>query len=148
MVTEKAADGALVWPEESVSVAVRLCVPSLSTDVGRVVQWPLPSAVAIPIWVVPSNTLTVLLATAVPVRVGVLSLVIWSPTIPLSVENEVICGAAGGVGGGVGAEPGAAGAATGITEILSKRHWVGSCRKSNSRFEVPAVPVTLKVYSV
>src|ERR1700682_3009706 len=96
MVTEKAADDTLVWPEESVSVAVRLCVPSLSTDVGRVVHWPLPFAVAVPIWVVPSNTLTVLLATAVPVSVGVLSLVIWSPTIPLSIENEVICGAAGG----------------------------------------------------
>ena len=38
---------------------------------------------------------TELLAAAVPVSVGVLSLVIWSPTTPLSVENEAIVGAAG-----------------------------------------------------
>ena len=54
---------------------------------------PLLFAVAVPIWVVPSNTFTVLLATAVPVRVNVLSLVMWSPTTPLSVENLAIVGA-------------------------------------------------------
>ena len=36
-----------------------------------------------------------LLASAVPVSVSVLSLVMWSPTVPLSLENEVIVGATG-----------------------------------------------------
>ena len=38
-----------------------------------------------------------LLASAVPVSVSVLSLVMPSPTVPLSVENEVMLGAAGAV---------------------------------------------------
>ena len=38
-----------------------------------------------------------LLASAVPVRVSVLSLVMPSPTVPLSVENEAMLGAAGAV---------------------------------------------------
>ncbi len=83
MVMEKAFDEALVRPEESVSVAVRLWLPSLSAGVVSV-HWPLLFAVAVPSWVAPSNTFTVLLAAAVPVRVGVLSLVMWSPTVPLS----------------------------------------------------------------
>ena len=59
------------------------------------VHAPLESAVAVPTCVEPSNTFTVLLAAAVPVSVGVRSLVIWSPTTPLSVENEAIVGAEG-----------------------------------------------------
>ena len=43
----------------------------------------------------PSNTLTVALASAVPLKVSVLSLVMPSPTVPLSVVNEAIVGAAG-----------------------------------------------------
>src|ERR1044071_8485020 len=39
----------------------------------------------------------VLLASAVPVSVGVLSLVRWSPTVPLSVENDVMVGLTGAV---------------------------------------------------
>ena len=38
-----------------------------------------------------------LLASAVPVSVRVLSLVMWSPTTPLSVENEAMVGATGAV---------------------------------------------------
>ena len=49
----------------------------------------MPSSVA------PSYTFTVLLASAVPVRVSVLSLVMPSPTVPLSVENAAIAGALG-----------------------------------------------------
>ena len=36
-----------------------------------------------------------LLASAVPLSVSVLSLVMWSPTVPLSVENEAMVGATG-----------------------------------------------------
>ena len=35
------------------------------------------------------------LASAVPVRVGVLSLVMWSPATPLSLEKEAMVGATG-----------------------------------------------------
>jgi hypothetical protein len=48
--------------------------------------------------VVPSNTLTVLFAAAVPVKVNVWSFVMLSPTLPLSVENAPIVGALGGCG--------------------------------------------------
>ena len=70
------------------------------------VHAPVPSAIAVPTCVVPSKTFTVLFATAVPVRVGVLSLVMWSPATPLSVENLAIVGAAGAVGGGAVGPPG------------------------------------------
>ena len=49
-------------------------------------------AVVVPSSVEPSNICTVLPAGAVPVKVGVLSLVMPSPTTPLSAENEVIVG--------------------------------------------------------
>ena len=52
-------------------------------------------AVAVPIWVAPSNTSTVLPATAVPASVIWLALVMPSPAVPLSGENEAIVGAAG-----------------------------------------------------
>ncbi len=39
--------------------------------------------------------MTVELASAVPVRVSVLSLVMPSPTVPLSLENEAMVGATG-----------------------------------------------------
>src|SRR6185437_5366679 len=96
MVTEKAVDATLVCPDET-SVAVRLWVPSPRTGVVRL-QWPVASTATVPISFLPSKTSTVLLATAVPVNVGVLSLVMWSPMTPVSGENEVIVGAAGGVG--------------------------------------------------
>ena len=56
-------------------------------------QAPLPFATALPSSVAPSKTLTVALASAVPVSVSVLSLVMPSPTVPLSVENEAMVGA-------------------------------------------------------
>ena len=77
-------------------MAVKLWLPSASFVVIRV-QAPPESAVAVPTWVDPSNTFTVLFAAAVPLSVSVLSSVMWSPTTPLSVENEAIVGAEGGV---------------------------------------------------
>ena len=65
------------------------------------VHAPLESAVAVPTCVEPSNTFTVLLAAAVPLNVGVWSLVMWSPATPLSVENEAEI--VGAEGAGVGA---------------------------------------------
>ena len=64
-------------------MAVKLWLPSASFVVIRV-QAPPESAVAVPTWVDPSNTFTVLFAAAVPLSVSVLSSVMWSPTTPLS----------------------------------------------------------------
>src|SRR5690349_5969989 len=58
-------------------------------------QAPVPLATALPMSVAPSKTLTVLLASAVPVSVKVFASVRWSPTTLLSGENAAIVGAAG-----------------------------------------------------
>ncbi|PNQ35691.1 hypothetical protein CVT22_22680, partial [Ralstonia solanacearum] len=65
----------LTLPAASVAVAVRLWLPSVRA-VGVKVQLPEASAVVVPSSVVPSKTLMVLLASAVPVSVGVASLVL------------------------------------------------------------------------
>jgi hypothetical protein len=93
IVTARAVDATLV-PPEVVAVAVKEWPPSDSAVVVSV-QAPLEFAVTVPSTVEPSSTFTVLPATAEPVSVNVLSLVMWSPTTPLSVVNEVIAG--GGV---------------------------------------------------
>ena len=49
----------------------------------------------VPSSVAPSYTFTVLLASAVPVSVRVLSAVMPSPTVPVSFENVAIAGAPG-----------------------------------------------------
>src|SRR5882672_5475832 len=63
-------------------------------------QLPLPSAVALPIWVAPSNSFTVLFAAAVPVKVGVVALVMLS----LFEEPESEAALKSGVEGAAGAE--------------------------------------------
>ena len=104
ILTARVADAALVWPDASVTLAVRLCAPSASAEVVKL-HAPLLLAVAVPIWVAPSNTFTVPFAAAVPVSVRVLSLVMLSPTTPLSFENDDIFGALGAceAGGTAGA---------------------------------------------
>ncbi len=69
---------------------------------------PPPLAVSCRSGFAPSNTFTVLPATALPVSVSVLSLVSLSPAVPLSFENDAIVGTEGGVGveGGFGDEVG------------------------------------------
>ena len=74
MVTDKAADAALALPAASVALAVMLCVPSASAE-AVMVHFPAVVAVPVPITVVPSNRVTVLPASAVPVKVGVVTLV-------------------------------------------------------------------------
>src|SRR4029077_19568855 len=93
-VTFMTADAALVTPE-TVSVAFNLWSPS---GKGAVTKFhaPLAFAVAVPSSVVPSETFTVLFATAVPVSVRIAGSVMPSPTTPVSGENEVITGAPGG----------------------------------------------------
>ena len=61
---------------------------------GRGGEAPGPTAIRrhLPTCVVPSYTFTVLFAAAVPVSVSVLSLVIPSPTVPLSFEKVAIVG--------------------------------------------------------
>src|SRR5690348_5603351 len=93
-VTAYAAETAPVLPAASVAVAVKLCAPSASTAVAKL-QAPVPLATALPMSVAPSNTLTVLLASAVPLSVSVFASVRWSPAVPLSGENAAIVGALG-----------------------------------------------------
>ncbi len=95
MVTLTAVEAELTLPAESVAFAVRLCVASVSVELV-ILQLPLV-AVAVPSDVVPSvsNNSTVLSASAVPLTVGVVSLV------ELPVVGEVIDGADGAVVSGV-----------------------------------------------
>ena len=77
MVTDKAPDAALTLPATSVALAVMLWVPFARRRGG---DGPVPVAVAMPVptTVVPSNRVTVLPASAVPVKVGVVTLVMLS----------------------------------------------------------------------
>ena len=74
IVTVLPFDAPLALPAASVAVAVMVCVVWLSTEVVML-HLPLPSATTLPTWVAPSNSFTVLLASAVPVKVGVVTLV-------------------------------------------------------------------------
>src|SRR5207248_826026 len=84
IVTDRAADPALTFPATSVAVAVMLCVPSVRVELV-IDQFPEPSAATLPISAVPSNSVTVLFASAVPLNVGAVTLVMLSvPLLPLS----------------------------------------------------------------
>src|SRR5262245_15830740 len=99
MVTASTPEEA-VLPATSLVLAVRLCTPSLSAAVRVMLQVPVaPTTVVGKRAVVPSNSCTVLPTGALPVMVGVESLVMLSPTTP---ESEEGCrarpdGAPGGV---------------------------------------------------
>src|SRR5205085_1984400 len=67
------------------ALAVRLCNPTLRRVLLVVHVWLVSSAVVLRSWVAPSNSLTVLPASAVPVKVGVAALVMLSVSdAPLS----------------------------------------------------------------
>src|SRR5690606_16307030 len=85
------ADSTPVLPAASVASAVMLCVPSGHSLVGVKVQSPLPSAVVVPCESPSLNSSTVLSASAVPLIVGVASL-LTVPSLGL-----VILGALGAV---------------------------------------------------
>ena len=76
MVTDSALDAALTLPATSVALAVMLWVPFARVEAVMVhvpaVATPVPTAV------VPSNRVTVLPVSAVPVKVGVVTLVMLS----------------------------------------------------------------------
>lgn len=74
MVNARVVDAVPVLPVASVAVAVMLCAPALIALVGVQVQLPLASAVAVQTVVVPSFTTTLLPASALPEKVGVVSL--------------------------------------------------------------------------
>jgi hypothetical protein len=75
MVMLRADEAGPRLPAVSTILAVMVCPPSDRELEGVKLQFPDPSAVAVPKTVDPSNTCTVLLGAAVPVKVGVLSLV-------------------------------------------------------------------------
>src|SRR6185312_9412306 len=94
IVTLRDVDAALALPATSVAVALRLWPPLESAAVVKL-QAPAPLALTLPSRLAPSKTFTVALASAVPVRVRVLSLVMPSPATLLSVEYDAMVGATG-----------------------------------------------------
>src|SRR5439155_25671124 len=97
IVTDKAADSAFTFPAMSVAVAVMLCAPCVRVD-AMTDQLPEPSAAALPIWVVPSNSMTVLFASAVPLKVIVRASCILTVAV-LPVADAAYRWGADGVGG-------------------------------------------------
>lgn len=93
------ADAALVFPATSIAIAETKCVPSLLKKIELgVVQMPLAGVVMLLIRVAPSNTCTMLPASAVPEKVGVETLVMLSVLdVPLS-EAAVRSGVVGAFG--------------------------------------------------
>src|SRR5207253_2213679 len=65
MVTERLPEAVPVLPAASIALAVIVWLPEASVEVAML-QLPLPSAVPLPTWVAPSNSVTVLFASAVP----------------------------------------------------------------------------------
>ncbi len=86
IVTSNAVESALTSPDVSTAIAVKAFVPPARLPVTND-QAPFVLAVAVPIWIAPSNTSTVLSATAVPVNVRP------SPAVPPD-EYPLIVGVA------------------------------------------------------
>ena len=100
MVTASAAEALLKFPAASVVLAVMLCTPSKRAD-AVIVQAPVAVETALPIAVVPSYRTTVVEAGAVPLKIGVVILVMLSvDDLPLSV-SVVRSGVEGTVGAAV-----------------------------------------------
>lgn len=90
-VNVRAAVGEPTLPAGSVAVAVTLCGPSVMTAAGEQPQLPALSATAVQTVLAPSFTTTVLPGSAVPLKSGVLSLMV------LLAAGVVSTGTAGGV---------------------------------------------------
>ena len=94
--TDSAPEAALTLPARSVALALRLWTPFARVEAATL-HLP-PVATPVPITVVPSNKVTVLPASAVPVKVGVAALVMLSVLdLPLS-DAAVRSGADGPAG--------------------------------------------------
>ena len=124
MVSVRAVDAALVLPAVSVAWAVSVWVASLSTLVVMV-QAPRPPAVAWPTRLAPSYKETTLLASALPVTVGVVT-----PVIPSLVERPM-------------SEPGAKARALGAAMAVS----MVTISAEEARLVLPArsTPVAVRV---
>ncbi len=126
IVTVRPADAALVLPAASVTLVVNVCVPLVNV-LDVMLQLPEPSAVVVPSNVVPSVSynLTVAPASApLPVRVGVVTLVMLS--VLLLPESEALARSAA---------PGAVGAVVSTV----------TARPVDAELVLPAASVTLVV---
>ena len=94
-VIERGEEAGLVLPAASIEVAVMPCVPWVRDELVTV-QLPFASATALPIWIEPANTMTVLPEAAVPMKVGVLLLVTLSLFSEPVSESAVMSGVEGG----------------------------------------------------
>ena len=101
IVTVRDSELSLLFPARSVALAVSVCSPSLRALSSETVKLQLPSllAVAVPRNLSPSNTSTVLPASAVPINVGFVTFVILSSFLtPLSLlSSKSIVGLFGAV---------------------------------------------------
>jgi hypothetical protein len=97
MVTDRRPEAALTFPAGSVAVAEMPCTPLPSCEL-TMLQLLLAAAIALPSSVAPSNSFTVLPASAVPVNVGAVMLVMLSVAeTPLSI-NAASFGTVGAAG--------------------------------------------------
>src|SRR5258708_38371216 len=87
IVTAATAEAASELPAASVAVAVKLCVP-LANPAVVYAQAPLPFAIVLPSSVAPSNTLTVLLASAVPLKAASVTLRVALLTIEGAIGSD------------------------------------------------------------
>src|SRR5437764_1314088 len=106
MVTDRPPEAVPVLPAASVALAVIVWLPEASVEVAML-QLPLPSAVPLPTWLAPSYSVTVLPASAVPVKVGVATLVRLS--VLDAPESEAV------------ARSGAEGAAGAVVRMVTRR---------------------------
>src|SRR6195952_5894277 len=96
-VTLSGADGMEMFPATSVSVAVMALTPSFSGVVAVINQAP-PVTVAVPIWVLPSSSVTVVPVVPRPLKTGRATLVMLSVLDdPLS-DGASMSGVLGAVG--------------------------------------------------
>src|ERR1019366_6955194 len=103
--------------------------------------------VAVPSLVVSSNTVTALLAAAVPVRDSVVALVMPSPTVPLSGENDVMAGALGATVSTVTAKADeAAPVLPAVSVSVAVKLWVAFDRVPVVKLQAP-LPFTVAVPS-
>ncbi len=135
-----------VLPAVSVTVDVRLCCPSLSGSVGVKLQLPSLPAVAVPSTVSPSLTVTVLPGSAVPLRVGVVSLVLppaatGVPSPLLSCRLPAAAGACVSTVTVTGVDAGPVLPAASVTVLV--RLWLPSLRGGVVKLQLPSLPTVV-----
>src|SRR5712664_2990727 len=120
-------DNALLLPAASVAVALRACAPPDSAEVVTL-QSPVVLVVVVPTNAVPSNTCTLLFASAVPVNCT------W---FPLTIESPVSTGAFGATVSIFTASAAEAAPVPDVLVAVAVRLWLPSAREAVVKFHAP-----------